>query len=129
MDTPRYEIHKMPHSDLPFIFHQRFELNVQEKSPNWHENIELLQATEGEGYVLCGAEKLPLTSQTVVVVNADTLHYVGTDSHLVYRCLIIDNSFFNSNGVPIHTLYFNPLLNDNAVKKNTVYHCPSLCTV
>ena len=110
MDTPRYETHKMPHPALPFIYHRRFELNAREKAPNWHENIELLQATEGSGYVLCGVEKLPLTADTVVVVNADTLHCIGTDSHLAYRCLIIDNSFFTANGVPIRSLYFQSLL-------------------
>lgn len=110
MDTPRYETHKMPHPALPFIYHRRFELKTREKVPNWHENIELLQATEGSGYVLCGAEKLPLTADTVVVVNADTLHCIGTDRHLVYRCLIIDNSFFSANGVPIRSLYFQSLL-------------------
>lgn len=110
MDTPRYETHKMTHPVLPFIYHRRFELTCRENAPNWHENIELLQATEGSGYVLCGAEKLPLNSDTVVVVNADTLHCIGTDYHLAYRCLIIDNSFFSANGVPIRSLYFQSLL-------------------
>lgn len=115
MNTPRYETHKMPHPALPFIYHRRFEITSQEKVPNWHENIELLQATEGSGYVLCGPERLPLTPDTVVLINADTLHSIGTDTHLAYRCLIIDNSFFTANGVPIHSLSFQSLLTDPQV--------------
>ena len=112
MNTPRYETHKMPHPAMPFIYHRRFEITSQEKVPNWHENIELLQATEGSGYVLCGPERLPLTPDTVVLINADTLHCIGTDSHLAYRCLIVDNSFFLANGVPITSLFFQSQLED-----------------
>jgi len=90
MSTPRYETHKMPHPMLPFIYHRRFELVQRQITPNWHENIELLQCTEGEGYVLCGPERVPLTRENLVIVNADTLHCVGTDGRVVYRCLIID---------------------------------------
>lgn len=117
MSTPRYETHKMPHPMLPFIYHRRFELTQRQITPNWHENIELLQCTEGEGYVLCGPERVPLTRENLVIVNADTLHSVGTDGWVVYRCLIIDNSFFASNGVPIGSLYFQNVVDDAAVRE------------
>jgi len=57
MSTPRYETHKMPHPMLPFIYHRRFELVQRQITPNWHENIELLQCTEGEfrAFALLGA--------------------------------------------------------------------------
>jgi len=116
MSTPRYETHKMPHPMLPFIYHRRFELVQRQITPNWHENIELLQCTEGEGYVLCGPERVPLTRENLVIVNADTLHCVGTDGRVVYRCLIIDNSFFASNGVPIGGLYFQNVIGDPVVR-------------
>lgn len=115
MDTPRYETHKMPYPSLPFIYHPRFTRTALETTPNWHENIELLQATEGSGYVLCGAEKLALTTDSVVVVNADTLHSIGTDSRVSHRCLIIDNRFFLENGVPIQALYFQSQLKNPQV--------------
>lgn len=115
MATPRYETHNMPHPALPFIYHPRFHRIARENTPNWHENIELLQATEGSGYVLCGAEKLPLTPGNLVVVNADTLHTIGTVGNVSHRCLIIDNSFFIANGVPIASLYFQSLISDPRV--------------
>lgn len=117
MSTPCYESHIILHPALPFIYHPRFERIARETAPNWHENIEFLYATEGSGYVLCGTEKLPLTPQTVVVVNADTLHSIGTDTRVVHRCLIIDNSYFIANGVPIQSLYFQPLITDPQVRE------------
>lgn len=113
MNTSRYETHSMPHPLLPFIYHPHFKITNCSKYPNWHENIELLQCTEGSGYVRCGAEQIiPLTPEKPVVINADTLHSIHTDSLVVYRCLIIDNSFFTGNGVPIRSLYFQPLIDD-----------------
>lgn len=117
MYTTRYETHNMPHPLLPFIFHRRFEVTQRNKYPNWHENIELLQAMDGSGYVICGAKQLPLNPKTLVIVNADTLHNIGTDSRLVYRCFIIDNSFFLSNGVPIGSLYFQELVTDPEIHR------------
>ena len=117
MNTPCYESHIILHPALPFIYHPRFERIARETAPNWHENIEFLYATEGSGYVLCGTEKLPLTPQTVVVVNADTLHSIGTDTRVVHRCLIIDNSYFIANGVPIQSLYFQTLITDPQVRE------------
>lgn len=113
----RYETHNMPHPLLPFIFHRHFEVTNRNKYPNWHENIELLQAIDGSGYAICGARQLPLNPDTLVIVNADTLHNIGTNSHLVYRCFIIDNSFFLSNGVPIGSLYFQELVTDPEIRR------------
>lgn len=115
MAATRYETHSMPNPMLPFIYHSHFEVTHRNKYPNWHENIELLQCIEGSGYVLCGMEQIPLTPETLVIVNADTLHSIGTDSRVVYRCLIIDNSFFVANGVPVRSLFFEPLIPDPQV--------------
>lgn len=116
MYSPRYETHSMPHPLLPFIYHPRFEITHQSKYPNWHENVELLQAMDGSGYVLCDGEKIPLSPDALVVINADTLHSIHTDSRIIYRCLIIDNSFFVSNGVPIRSLYFQKLISSPEIK-------------
>ena len=111
----RYETHNMPNPLLPFIYHPVFSLKQVQKSPNWHENIEILQCTSGRGYVLCGTERIPMELGQLIVINADTLHAMGTESQLTYRCLIIDNSFFTANGVPIQQLYFRHTITDNAL--------------
>ena len=77
MPNYNYETHKMPDPLLPFIYHYRFEVRSREKVPNWHENIEFLQAVEGSGYVHCGTERFCFSaadslriSQTISMVLA-----------------------------------------------------------
>lgn len=111
----RYETHKMPDPLLPFIYHPRFEVRHRDKFPNWHENIEILQATEGAGYIRCGTECFPFSKGDLFIVNADTLHSIGTENQVVYRCLIVDNSFFLANGIPISSLYFRNLIHDDTL--------------
>lgn len=113
----RYETHKMPDPLLPFIYHRRFEVRHLDKFPNWHENIELLQATEGDGYIRCGTECVPFSQGELFIINADTMHSIGTRNRLVYRCLIVDNSFFAANGIPVQTLTFQ-----NVVRSSHVYN-------
>lgn len=115
MIATRYETHNMPNPLLPFIYHPIFSLKQVQKSPNWHENIELLQCTSGSGYVLCGTERIPMEEGHLIIVNTDTLHAMGTEDQMTYRCLIIDNSFFVSNGAPISQLYFRHTITDKAV--------------
>ena len=111
----RYETHNMINPFLPFIYHPIFSLTCRQNSPNWHENIELLQCISGSGYVLCGTDRIPMEPGKLVIINADTLHAIGTQEHISYRCLIIDNSFFSENGIPIAQLYFRHLVDDEAV--------------
>lgn len=110
-----YETHQMPNRHLPFIFHPTCKLTPPESLANWHENIELLYCTSGSGYIRCGTRMIPFLPGELIVVNADTLHSFGTDRELCYQCLIIDNSFFHSNGVPIESLYFQDKICDESI--------------
>lgn len=110
MATYRYETHNMPDPMLPFIYHRRFEIHRRDNQPNWHENIEILQAIEGSGFVHCGGETVSFSAGQLLVINADTLHSICTEGRLVFRCLIVDNSFFLANGIPVGTLRFQPLI-------------------
>ena len=111
----RYETHEMRTPLLPFIYHPRFELHQHGKIPNWHENIELLQITEGEGFVRCDAQVFPAIPGDLFVINADELHNFGSDTKLVYRCLILDNSFLIANGIPAGSLLFQNRIRDEGV--------------
>lgn len=108
MISSRYETHNINNSVLPFIFHPSFKLSRRVKIPNWHKNVEILQCIDGEGFVRCGTEVIPLLKGALVTVNSDVLHSIGTDSRLEYRCFIPDNEFFISNGIPVDKLYFCP---------------------
>lgn len=110
MISSRYETHNIKNSVLPFIFHPSFKMSRRVKIPNWHKNIEFLQCIDGEGFVRCGTTVVPLKPNSVVTVNSDVLHSIGTDSFLEYRCLILDNGFLVSNGIPADGLFFRSLL-------------------
>jgi len=107
-----YETHSMRDPLLPFIFHRRFMVTQRHSLTNWHENIELLHCTGGKGFVQCGLERFDFTQGDIFVVNADTPHCICSEGSVVYRCLIIDNTFCTSNGLPVPTLHFQNTIRD-----------------
>ncbi len=104
MENYIYETHEWEDSLLPFIFHEAFSVVCHHCPPNWHENIELLYCLSGEGQIQCGTETTAFIPGDLYVVNPDLPHCVYSDTSVLYRCLIIDNSFLQANGItpPIH---------------------------
>jgi AraC-like DNA-binding protein len=115
MISSRYETHNIQTPFLPFIFHRSFTLEKRTINPNWHKNVEILLCVEGEGFVRCDKTVLPLRKNTIVTVNSDVLHTIGTEGKVVYHCLIIDHDFFRSNSIPVDDLLFAPLLKEEKV--------------
>ena len=110
-----YETHTLSDTLLPFIYHPEFVRTGPCPRINWHENIEFLYCTEGEGYVQCGREIFPFRPNDLFVVNADTLHTTGSQNSVTYQCLIVDRSFFIENGISFHNLYFQNTIRDPQV--------------
>lgn len=111
MTTPRHEIHQLQ-TLLPFLYHPVNSAREREYTPNWHDQVELLQCYEGEGYVRCDGESIPFTPGTVVVANPGVIHVVGSKSRVKYRCLLIDSTFFHDNGVHVESLSFQQSFQD-----------------
>ena len=116
MTSYYYENHVMHNPLLPFIFHR----DMVQKSPsggipNWHENIEILFCYEGSGTVHCGPEVTPFSQGDLFVVNANVPHNFCSTDWMRYYCLIIDNSFFEENGIPISSIHFQKLIRNSAV--------------
>ena len=112
MENYVYETHRMQHPLLPFIFHKSFVVTRRQSLPNWHENIELLCCTAGKGYICCGKEQYDFARGDIFVVNANMPHSICSEGSVIYCCLIIDNSFFEANGIPVTTLHFQNLIRD-----------------
>ena len=112
MTGSTYETHVMPDPLLPFIFHRNTTV-PQNGFSNWHENIEILCATSGSGFVNSNSRQYPFEEQDIFVVNSDDLHTTFTNTHLTYHCLIIDKSFCESNGIPTSRLRFQSLIQDS----------------
>lgn len=54
----------------------------------------------------------------VCIINSDTIHSTASsdpDHAFVYDCLIIDNSFFQENGIHAEHLRFQPIIRDPAI--------------
>ena len=113
MQLYNYENHVIDQPLLPFIYHHCYTVSCSSDPPNWHQNIELLYCIGGSGFIKCGMESTAFTPGEIFVVNADTPHIVGSDDHVVYRCLIIDNSFCIANGIPITHLTFQSSIHDS----------------
>ena len=114
MTAPRYETHK-PDPLLPFVYHYRCIARQREYTLNLHEQVEILQCISGSGYVRYDAEYLRFTPGTVIVVNPNVVHVAGSAQTVEYRCLIIDNSFFLANGIPVESLSFQQSFQNPAV--------------
>lgn len=118
MPGAQYETHFIANSLLPFIFHQDTIDACWPDSPNWHKNMELLCCIRGKGFVKCNAEIYSMSVGDVCVINSDTIHSTVSsdpDHAFVYDCLIVDNSFFQENGIHAEHLRFQPLIRDPAI--------------
>lgn len=107
-----YENHVITEALLPFIFHRQYTVSRRTNTPNWHANIEVLYCIGGSGFVRCGLASTQFTPGDIFIVNPDTPHSIGSNASVQYRCLIIDNSFCDANGISIHSLQFQSLIHD-----------------
>ena len=108
-----YETHIMENKLLPFIFHK--DTSVEEDhlfSFNWHENIELLCCTRGSGFVKCNMETFSIQEGDIFVVDSDAVHSTGCNGTFIYDCLIVDQAFCQSNGIPVGDLHFQEVIRD-----------------
>lgn len=114
----RYESHNLENQAMPFIY-RSFTIPASRPmfgSSNWHENIEILYATDGEGAIANNGNTIRVSRGDAVVVNANHLHAmaaVGTDFH--YRCLIVDRLFCVTNGIDTNSIMFDSKISDKAV--------------
>ena len=58
-----YEVHTL--TDVPVIFHH--DLACRSRRANWHENVEILLFTKGEGAVVCEDCRTDVTAGDICV--------------------------------------------------------------
>ena len=115
----RYETHLWKDPQLPFIFKRlsREPTNLS-SGTNWHENIELVYAWRGTGYVLCDGIRIALDEGDFAVIPSNAMHDVCSDSSITYWYLIVDRSFCQANYFDTNLLSFrhepirDPVLTD-----------------
>lgn len=113
-------------NNIPIIFHLNTKHSSQKviKNLNWHENIEILYFTNGEGYVTYDEKVLSVKKNDIIILNSNVLHSFYTDSHMEYNCLIIDRDFALKNGLDTNKLHFIEHINHD---KNIIDYFENIC--
>lgn len=87
-------------------------------SENWHENIELIFAVEGSGYVKSDFLQIPIKKDEFCVINSNCLHNAtGNPSGLSFYNIQISNDFCNQNGIDIQNYVFDNHFADDFLKE------------
>lgn len=97
-----YEVHTL--TDVPVIFHH--DLACRSRRANWHENVEILLFTKGEGAVVCEDCRTDVTAGDICVIDSNLLHRVESEDIVFYDCLIVDETFCQKNGLYPNTASF-----------------------
>ncbi len=68
---------------------------------NWHDSIELLFVYDGTGVLHYGTQDIELSPGLLVIINSQTMHSMTADNGVSFHIIIIDNGFFEENGIDI----------------------------
>lgn len=114
----QYESHNLQDRELPFIFKERRQRPSKCRfgSSNWHENIEILSVSEGDGAVFNNGQVYPVSEGDVVIFDANRLHTVAAGERgITYRYLIVDRAFCLANGFDSSAMTFTSKITDARV--------------
>ncbi len=104
-------------AEAPFILHDLSFIQGQSlKRCNWHDSIEILYFTSGNGVVSYDLEKISASADEIVIVNSNVLHNIFATSNMHYYCLIIDKKFCVSNYIDTTAILFDKHINDQEIR-------------
>ena len=113
-----YEAQKIKDPALPFIFHNTHRPSKLHIQPdNWHESIEILCFVKGSADVSLNERHHAVSAGDIVIVNANCLHSVCSNSELDYYCLIINHSFCLANYFDTNQMIFEQIIKDDEIFK------------
>lgn len=116
MQKREFEFHDLPDNRLPIIY-QHYSIGRNDFVPvNWHDNVELLYITAGEGTVLCSGIAYPVRKDDLIVVNSNELHHVSCEDSLSYHLMIVDTDFLLWNDLPVKGLDFGVTVSSEETK-------------
>lgn len=77
--------------------------------PHWHEHIEFVYITEGNGCFVIDGERFAVSRGDLIVANPNTLHALLSDDGIDYHCLLVFPDFFDEGDDP-DTVCFQSLV-------------------
>ena len=95
---------------LPFVLNRGIKRthSLCSGEHNWHDDLEIQLCTAGSGTVLLDGKVFSFQKNDVVVVNSNVIHYTGTDTELIYDCIIISADFCKKVG--LDKMVFTPFI-------------------
>lgn len=81
--------------------------------PHWHEHIEFVYITEGNGVFVIDGERFPVSRGDLIVASPNTLHALLSDRGIDYHCLLVFPDFFT--GDRVDSVCFLSLIKQDAV--------------
>lgn len=78
---------------------------------HWHEGVELLFITDGNGYMFCDSQKIPLTKGNIAIANANCLHKAASDkTEMTYEYLILEPPLFELFSLTPQSITFKSII-------------------
>ena len=84
---------------------------------NWHENIEILYFTEGDGKVCIDTEEFRVNAGDIIVVNSNLIHQISIHTKVKYYYLIPDKDFLEDNEIFLADLCFVTKITDKKAEE------------
>ena len=82
-------------------------------APNWHDDIELLYCTEGEGEIISRGNLYHIKQNEFVIINSREIHQLLVPKKPIkYYYILIDYEYCLSNGIQLDFCIFESLIND-----------------
>ena len=117
-DTVNRFEHHLDIKRTPLVpFKARSTKNTKTIYCNWHDNLEMLYFTEGSAVLHYGIRDIEVSAGELVIVNAQTMHSMTSETGVSFHMIIIDNIFFEENGIDITKYTFVPTTRDERIIK------------
>lgn len=111
MNSAPYESHVgLTEEKLSIIFKSSSVTpSTSDNRIHWHEGVELLFITGGEGYMLCDSKIIPLSRGDIAIASSNCLHRAATDyEKMCYDYLILEPPLFEFLSISPLNLVFRP---------------------
>ena len=123
MNQGYYELNIIEDPWLPFRSNTGEGRMWTNNTVNWHENIEILYCSGGEGFVRKNETSYPFVKGDIVVVNSEEVHSVHSNhvnprqSSGTFRHLTVDRHFCSECGIPSTSLIFQSHIRDTQMEE------------
>lgn len=136
MHPVKYELHNNLDPHLPLIFGYREILKNSNNAVylHWHDCIELIYCSSGEGWIRSGAKHIEIKEGELVIVNSGNIHDLFSNENCGVYSLNPNDALFAPFHLDLHNYLFeekitNPdtiasfkrIINEMTLKKDSFY--------